>query len=71
MKGNNTLILNQATMVEALQEYLDKLMGASVKVESIEKTNSAVPGAWPQGTDGFVVRVTEKGVPRDPVQHKL
>ena len=24
MKGNNTLILNEATMIEAMQEYVDK-----------------------------------------------
>lgn len=27
MKGNNTLELNTATIIEALQEYLDKRMG--------------------------------------------
>jgi hypothetical protein len=27
MKGNNTIELNTASMIEALQEYLDKRMG--------------------------------------------
>jgi hypothetical protein len=26
MKGNNELILNESTMIEAVQEYLDKRM---------------------------------------------
>lgn len=29
MKGNNTLTLNEATMIEAVQEYLTKRMGAT------------------------------------------
>ena len=38
MKGNNTLTLNEATMIEAVQEYLTKRMGSTYvpKVTSVK-----------------------------------
>ena len=46
MRGNNTLELNEATLIEAMQEYLDKRMGqfaplvkgVSVTGQGYEKT---------------------------------
>lgn len=32
MKGSNQLILNQETMIEILQDWIDKEMSAKVKV---------------------------------------
>lgn len=41
MKGNNTLTLNEATMIEAVQEYLAKRMGATY----VPKVTSVKPAA--------------------------
>lgn len=76
MRGNNTLILNDATMIEALQEYCDKRWkpadGPGLKIESVDKfTGTNVSGSWPSA-GGFVVRTSErKDLPRDPIQHKI
>ena len=53
MKGNNTLILNGASLIEALQEYFDKRITSKIKVESV----SASTGAYDQGT--FTIKVSE------------
>ena len=52
MKGNNDLVLNHATVIEALQEYLDKQMGtyAPQVVCIIPKSDNTV-----------IVSVSEKG----------
>lgn len=36
MKGNNTILMNGATMMEALQEYLDKRYNPVVKVVDVK-----------------------------------
>lgn len=36
MIGNNTLLLNESTVIEAVQEYLDKRMTAAPKVASVK-----------------------------------
>ena len=51
MKGNNDLHLNEATMIEALQMYLDRLMpNRAPEVKHISKKDNAQ----------FVVSVSEK-----------
>jgi len=50
MRGNNTFMLNGATMIEAVQEYLDKRMTPAPKVNSV---------AWGNGDGVFVVKVQE------------
>jgi len=43
MKGNNELILNYATVMESLQEYLDKRMGVfSPRVASIRPSGDTI-----------------------------
>jgi len=56
MKGNNELILNEATLIEAMQEYLDKRMGEfAPAVKSIK---------WGGKYDGFTVSVSGKELGR-------
>lgn len=52
MKGNNELILNEATLIEAMQEYLDKRMGEFAPVVKSIK--------WGGKYDGFTVSVLGK-----------
>ena len=52
MKGSNKLILNSATVMEALQEYFDKR-----SVKDFNEVTSFYAGA---GTGEFVVIVKEK-----------
>ena len=40
MKGTNTLQFNEATMVEALQGYLDRIMTQAPEVVSVTQTNN-------------------------------
>lgn len=54
MKGNNELRLNEATVIEALQEYLDRCWNPSVKVTSIVTDGSRSCGLT------FVVKIKEK-----------
>ena len=54
MKGSNTLLLNQATVIEALQEYLDKRYEPKVKVVSVNKDASQS-----YGDDSFKVLISE------------
>lgn len=51
MKGINELNFNEATMIEAIQLYLDKIMVEAPQVTTVKK---------PQGQDVFVIVVTEK-----------
>ena len=46
MKGNNTLILNEATMIEAMQEYVDKryTVDAPIVKRVTVETGKVVPG---------------------------
>ncbi len=54
MKGNNELRLNDATMIEALQEYFDKrFTGAPFSVASVKHEQSGYEST-------FVVRVEER-----------
>lgn len=41
MLGRNTITLNQATVIEALQEYFDKRYTPKIKVASVLKNNSS------------------------------
>lgn len=40
MRGNNTLQLNKATLIEALQEYFDKRYNPNIKVLNVEKSST-------------------------------
>ncbi len=40
MKGSNELKLNEATLIEAMQEYLDKRYTSKVAVQSVKQTGS-------------------------------
>ena len=51
MKGNNDLILNHATVIEALQEYLDKQMGTYAPF---------VVSITPKSDNTVIVSVSEK-----------
>lgn len=57
MKGNNELRLSPATVIEALQEYLDKRYTPNVVVQSVEKKSEGY------GDDWFVVKVAPKETP--------
>ena len=48
MKGNNRIVVNQATMVEAMQEYLDKRAagGKADKVESVDYIMEGSSGVY-------------------------
>jgi hypothetical protein len=37
MNGNNSLILNEATIIEAMQEYLDKRYTPNISVKSVRQ----------------------------------
>jgi hypothetical protein len=56
VKGSNSLQLNEATIIEAVQEYLDKRYAPNVKVCSVKQT---VGAGYPQN-DGFIVAVAEQ-----------
>lgn len=43
MKGNNTLSVNSSTMVEAMQEYMDKRAAGS-KADKVESVAYALEG---------------------------
>ncbi len=51
MTGNNELRLNHATMIEAVQFWLNSQMRAGVKVIGVSETTGT--------TSTFIVRVTE------------
>lgn len=59
MKGNNELLLNQATMVAAVQMYLDSLMvKPAPKVTLVEREISRPNSIG--DTDSFRVRLTDR-----------
>lgn len=41
MRGSNTLLLNGATMIDAVQEYLDKRLTPKIEVVSVTSTGSS------------------------------
>lgn len=52
MKGNNRLLLNESTMIEALQHYFDTVaFKRKVKVDGIEERN--------QGGRAFEIKISE------------
>lgn len=53
VKGKNTLTLNTATMIEALQEYFDKRLSPKIKVETVASAGN------PGYTSTFTVDVSE------------
>ncbi len=57
MKGNNELVLNQATMIEAVQMYLNSQMkdGLAPTVQSVKTGKSGSYGT----EDSFSISVTE------------
>ena len=57
MKGNTTIKFNQATMVEAVQMYLDAQLASKHKVESVKPLGST-GGYADQG--GFEIEFTEE-----------
>jgi hypothetical protein len=54
MKGNNELRLNQATLIEAVQEYLAKRYTPTPKVNSVELSKEGY------GDPLFLVKVEEQ-----------
>lgn len=54
MRGNNTLQLNEATLKEALQEYLEKRMGAYAPIVGSVRMGSD------NHTRDFLVDVSER-----------
>lgn len=56
MIGNNTLTLNEATLVQAVQEWLDKRMNPSPKVGSVKAATGSA-----HKTDSFDVQLTDRG----------
>lgn len=54
MKGQITIKLNQATMVEALQQYFDAQLKTSHAVKNVRKDSAASHGA-----DTFEVELEE------------
>lgn len=61
MKGNNVFTLNQATMIEAVQEYLDKRYSPKVNVATVRANTSGTYGQ--EGT--FIVDVKEIAAQRE------
>jgi len=58
MKGNNMIQLNQATLIEAIQEYLDKRWsGPEQKVMAVTVTR--VNNEYGSGTLGVDVAISE------------
>lgn len=56
MKGSNAVFLNQATMIDAVQHYFDKVLfkeGASPVVSSVARDSNQPHG------DHFLVKVTD------------
>ena len=53
MKGNNELKLNEATIIDAVQEYLDKRYTPKVVVTSVKETSNSSYSAE------FTVKVEE------------
>lgn len=61
MKGNNTLILNMATMAEAVQEYLHKrMLGNAPKVVSVKAASNSTYDST------FTVELEEQPVTQKP-----
>lgn len=56
MKGNNVIYLNTATLIEAVQEYLDKRITPNIRVESVLANSST---AYEQG-GMFFIKVSEE-----------
>ena len=56
MKGTNTLFLNQATMIEALQEYFDKRYEPKISVISVKE---GLSNSYDE-KDTFKVCITDK-----------
>lgn len=57
MKGRNEITMNQATMIDAVQEYLSKRMPTTpLKVESV-KTSKDDRGTYSSKSEEFTVNV--------------
>ena len=63
MKGSNTIQFNEATIIAAVQEYLDKRYTPNIQVQSVKATSSGA-GYATQGM--FAVEVTEAPEPLRP-----
>lgn len=59
MRGNNELHLNAATVIEALQEYLQFRYTKPIKVTSIKMESKGYTG------DTFIVSVAESQITED------
>ena len=58
MRGNNEMILNELTMIEAVQEWLDKRWSAPrPKVTSVKATSSK--GGYDSNKNSFTVLLEE------------
>jgi len=57
MKGNNTLTLNQATIVEAVQLWVNATFKNPPKVERVEQTSA--PGGAYSSSEVFEVKMSE------------
>jgi hypothetical protein len=58
MKGMNTLRLNQATIIDALEEYLSKRLTTSAGKQKVLSVSYAPPTGV--GNGEFIVRIEEK-----------
>lgn len=59
MKGNNELVLNEATIIAAVQMYLDSLMvKPAPKVESVDSESSGY-------SKSFRVKLTDRESPKE------
>lgn len=58
MRGINTLFINQATMIEAMQLYFDQQLSTKQKVIGIELDKDTVYGQ----PSGFVVSFSDEEV---------
>ncbi len=67
-KGSTTLLLNEATVKEALQEWFDKRVDARYIACSVIKSVTQKVGTY--GGDGFEVKLEEVVVP-EPVDSIL
>ncbi len=58
IRGTATLDLNEATMIEAVQEYLDKRLTMPAQVKSVKLEQNSSPGLYDR-KDVFRVMLQE------------
>lgn len=58
MKGSNKIEFNQATIVEAVQEYLNKRLTASAGTQTVQSVSANAVAVYGGGT--YTVTIEEK-----------